>query len=276
MLKKETIASYFMEQYFSERGAKRGEDPLHIRVYEELPSTNKTLKELANAGAPEGTVLFAERQSAGRGRLGRSFYSPGQSGIYMSILLRPTMETSDAVMVTTMAAAATALAIEEVTGKETKIKWVNDIFVEEKKVCGILAEGSISPTGDGFQYIVVGIGINVFASSDGFPDELKQVAAAIYERAASEQELDAVRSRLAAAVLSRFMDYYHHTKEKEYYKAYQDRCFVIGKRVTIVGRTEKEEVEALGLDEACGLMVRHKDGRIETLTSGEISIRMHK
>ena len=113
------------------------------KYFEELDSTNRYLKELAAKDARPGTVIIANRQSAGRGRLGRKFFSPGEKGIYMSILLRPDIPLERAVLITSMAAVAVARAIERVSGIEAKIKWVNDIFLKGKKVCGILTEAGI-------------------------------------------------------------------------------------------------------------------------------------
>ena len=124
-----------------------------VTVYDELPSTNTVLKQFAEQGAPEGTVILAQRQTNGRGRLGRSFFSPADSGIYMSILLRPQIEARDALLITTCAAAATAQAIEKHTRKTCGIKWVNDIFCEERKVCGILTEASLDLENGGLDIV---------------------------------------------------------------------------------------------------------------------------
>ena len=112
---------------------------------DEIDSTNSYLKVLAASGAPEGTVIIANRQSAGRGRLGRSFFSPEEKGIYMSILLRPSIELDRAVLITSMAAVAVARAMETVKGITAQIKWVNDVFINKKKVCGILTEAGLNP-----------------------------------------------------------------------------------------------------------------------------------
>ena len=129
--------------------------------FEELDSTNSYLKEMAAKGAQEGTIIIANRQSAGRGRLGRSFFSPEEKGIYMSILLRPDISLERAVLITSMAAVAVAEAIEQVSGIQTKIKWVNDIFLNKKKVCGILTEAGIDAETGTLEYAVLGIGVNV-------------------------------------------------------------------------------------------------------------------
>ena len=144
---------------------------------EEIDSTNRYVKQLGAAGAPEGRVVIANRQSAGRGRLGRSFFSPGEKGIYMSVLLRPEIELERAVLITSMAAVAVARAIERVSDIPAKIKWVNDIFLNRKKVCGILTESGINAETGKLEYAVLGIGVNV--GSMEFPEELKGIATSV-------------------------------------------------------------------------------------------------
>ena len=148
------------------------------RIYlEETDSTNRYAKELAAKGTPAGTVVIANRQSAGRGRLGRSFFSPEDKGIYMSILLRPKLQPERAAMITSMAAVAVARAIERAGGVEAQIKWVNDIFLNQKKVCGILTEAGFDAVSGRMDYAVLGIGVNVGVMD--FPAELKKIATSV-------------------------------------------------------------------------------------------------
>ena len=170
---------------------------LHLEVREEVTSTNNVLREQALAGAPEGTVLIAQRQSAGRGRRDHSFFSPPDSGLYMSFLLRPAFSAQAALLLTTCAAVATALAIEEVTGVETQIKWVNDVFCRGKKVCGILTEGDVDLETGGMRYAVVGIGVNLYPPAGGFPPELAQAGAVFLEKPTG-----ALRCQLAGSLLN--------------------------------------------------------------------------
>ena len=150
----------------------------------EIDSTNRYLKELAATGAPEGTVVIANKQSAGRGRLGRSFFSPEEKGIYMSILLRPEIELERAVLITSMAAVAVARAVERVSTIPAQIKWVNDIFINRKKVCGILTEAGINTEKGSLDYAVLGIGVNV--GSMEFPAELKEIATSVSNECGKE------------------------------------------------------------------------------------------
>ena len=145
---------------------------LDIEVYKEVTSTNTMLKERGSQGAKEGQVIIANMQTAGRGRIGRTFHSPSDTGIYMSILLRPTdLIPQDAVKITTLAAVCACEAIENVSGKSAAIKWVNDIFMDGLKVCGILTEAAMSLESGNLDYVVLGIGLNAYEPEGGFPEE---------------------------------------------------------------------------------------------------------
>ena len=161
----------------------------HINYLKEIDSTNSELKRLALLGAPSGTVLVADRQTAGKGRLGRSFYSPADSGVYMSILLRP-VELSDAGLLTTFTAVAVARALSK-TGVEVGIKWVNDLRIGDRKIAGILTEGGLADR-ESLAYAVVGVGINLLPSA--LPEDLKEIAAAIGDFTPPPSSLTASRN----------------------------------------------------------------------------------
>jgi BirA family biotin operon repressor/biotin-[acetyl-CoA-carboxylase] ligase len=154
---------------------------LMLEVHKEVTSTNSILKEYAEKGEQEGKVIVAEKQSSGRGRMNRSFYSPEGTGIYLSILLKPNLTFQESLLITTTAAVAVAEAIEKVSGCEAKIKWVNDIYCKGKKVCGILTEASLDMESGALKYAVLGIGINVLKPAGDFPEELKDIAAAVFD-----------------------------------------------------------------------------------------------
>ena len=150
---------------------------LTIQVLPEVSSTNTMLREKANEETPEGYVIIANGQTEGRGRRGRSFYSPVDTGIYLSILLRPKeIATNELTNLTSMAAVAACETIEEVSGQTPGIKWVNDIYIDGRKVSGILTEASISMENGSVEYVVVGIGFNVYLPEDGFSGEIKDIA----------------------------------------------------------------------------------------------------
>lgn len=243
--------------------------PLTLDVRREVSSTNTLLKEMAAAGAAEGSVLIAESQTAGRGRLGRSFYSPDGSGLYLSLLLRPRFDPQHTAMLTTAAAAAAALAIEEVSGKSADIKWVNDIWLDGRKVCGILCEAAFTPEGAA-DYVVVGVGVNVSAPEVGFPAELSEIAGAVF--APGEAPEDA-RSRIAAGFLNHFCRFYRHMDAREYFPEYKKRSFILGREINVLCGGEAIPATALELDEECHLLVRYRDGSEELLSSGEVSVR---
>ena len=149
---------------------------LDVRVYRSISSTNTVLKTMAEEGAPEGRCLIAGEQTAGRGRRGRSFYSPPDSGIYLSGLLRPALQAVDATSITACAAVAVAETIESLAPVKAEIKWVNDIYVDRRKVCGILTEASLDCESGQVNYLIVGIGINTRVPASDFPEELRSIA----------------------------------------------------------------------------------------------------
>lgn len=243
---------------------------LDLRVYKSISSTNTVLKQLAESGEAEGTVLLAEEQTAGRGRMSRSFFSPPRSGLYMSLLLRPHLSAQLSTRITACAAVAVAEAIEELTGCRAEIKWVNDVLVDGKKVCGILTEGSIDCESGLMHYAIVGIGINIRPPEGDFPAELRQIAGALPTAPDGED----LRCRLAAAVLDRLMDLYEQLPEGDCCEAYKSRSCLIGREINILP-LEGEPVPATAIDVEpdFSLRVRLADGTETCLSSGEVSVR---
>lgn len=246
---------------------------LDIQVYNTVDSTNTMLKNLATEGAKEGTCIIAAEQTAGRGRIGRKFYSPSGTGVYLSLLLRPgDVPASKSINITTMAAVAVCMAIEDVTGKNPGIKWVNDVFLDNKKVCGILTEGALSMENGYLEYIVLGVGFNAYLpEGEGFPEELKQIAGAIYDSQVSEG-----KNLLAAKFLNHFQELYNEADEKRYYEEYKKCCFVIGKAINVITPKETKKATAIDLDSECHLIVKYENGEVEALSSGEISVRVNE
>lgn len=256
---------------FSARGVTAGmsaelAERLDIRTTECTGSTNADVRALAESGAPEGTVIIAGEQTAGRGRLGRSFYSPKDGGLYMSVLLRPELGAADALAVTVCAAAAAACAVEKLTGRNTGIKWVNDLYIDGRKICGILTEASVETDGK-MNYAVLGIGINV--TDMGFPDELREKAGA----AGGEPSM---RPALAAAVLERFFAYYDRLPDKGYLSEYRKRSILTGKTVEYDRGGVIYSAKAVGIDDDARLIVISPDGKEIHLGSGEVNIIMGK
>lgn len=242
---------------------------LDIEVKETVTSTNALLKEKAALGADEGTVLVALSQTAGRGRFSRKFFSPADSGIYMSILLRPRISAENAALITTAAAVAVAEAAENLSGRKTGIKWVNDVLIEGKKICGILTEASLNIESGALDYAVLGIGLNAYEPTGGFPDEIKNIAGAIFK-----ERNDGLRSKLTAAVLESFFKYYKDISERKYLKAYRERCIVLGKQINVLSSSGARPATALDIDENCRLRVKYQNGEETLLSSGEVSIKI--
>ncbi len=237
-------------------------------VLDEIDSTNRLVKELAQAGHSEGTVVFAERQTAGRGRLGRSFFSPAGSGLYFTILLRPQGAAGDALKLTVAASVAVAEAVEQTLGLGLKIKWVNDLYLADKKVCGILAEGALRTDG-GLEYCALGIGMNVFAPLGGF-GALAPIAGALLE----EPQAD-LRERLALAILDRFFECYSNLDDPSLAERYRARNYLQGKRVTMVLGDARYRGEVVGISDDAELLLQVGDGQM-AFSSGEALVEDYR
>lgn len=237
--------------------------------FEELDSTNRYLKEKATDGVPEGTVIIANRQSAGRGRLGRSFFSPEEKGIYMSALLCPDIPLERAVLITSMAAVAVANAVERVSGMEAKIKWVNDIFLNGKKVCGILTEAGINAEQGTLDYAVLGIGVNVGKMK--FPEELKDIATSV----SNECGIPVSKERLIDEILKELDKWYPTLSDGSFLEESRKRSLLLGKEILVLDETVpggSYPAKAMNINELGNLIVE-KDGIVQVLNSGEVSIR---
>lgn len=241
---------------------KIGGNSISLCLFDELSSTNTVAKEMAAAGEREGTLVLARRQTGGRGRMGRSFFSP-QGGIYMSLLLHPRTGGDDTLMITVAAAAAAAEAIEDVTGVRTGIKWVNDIFAGGKKVCGILTEGVCTA---GQVHAVLGIGINIVPPEKGFPDEIKDTAGAICAFAD-----DGLRIELIAHFCRLFSAYYARLPHREYLKVYRERSVLFGKTIRFLKKSCLFEGTVTGIDDNARLCVNTVSGEMQ-LSSGEVQL----
>jgi len=230
---------------------------IKIVEMEEVSSTNDELKKMAAAGEPEGCVLIAKRQTAGRGRSGRNFYSP-DGGLYMSILLRPKTRGFDA----TTATAAAAVAVAKSIGKRAGIKWVNDVLIDEKKVCGILTE-AVFGAGTKPEYVIVGIGINCYEPAGGFPDEIKNIAGAVFQEEEGDPE------RLRQTVLNTFFELYSGGKTK-IGREYRERCVTLGKRIEVQRGEEIVSGTAVAIGDDFKLLLRTDAGKVVWMCSGEI------
>ena len=238
-----------------------------LHVEEEVTSTNAILVKKATEGEKEGYILIAGKQTKGKGRVGHTFYSPRSSGIYMSILLRPALTPMEATNITSMAAVSACEAIEKV-GVKAEIKWINDIFVDKKKCCGILTEAAISMETKMMDYVVMGIGLNVYEPDGGFPEDIQNIAGSILK----ERRVNG-RNELAGYFINSFMNYYHSFNKKEYYDAYKEHSMVLGKEVTVTMNGKLKKVFAKDIDENFELIIID-DGVEKTVSSGEVHIKL--
>lgn len=245
-------------------------DIFQIEVHEKISSTNTVMKEKA-AQLPDWYTIISGSQEGGRGRRGRQFFSPVNTGVYISILVRLQISAMDATHITTAAAVAACRAIEKCTKAKPTIKWVNDVFVNSKKICGILTEASISMESGGLDWAVMGIGLNVYEPEEGFPDELKDIAGAITDK--KQRDL---RSRLAAEFMKGFYDVCQDLLNKSLVKEYKERSFLIGHGVNVIRGEQIIPAQVLDIDDECRLIVQYKDESTEALSSGEVSIRPEK
>ncbi len=238
--------------------------------YDEIPSTNTRAKELAKTGAPHGTVVLAGSQTAGRGRMGRSFCSPGGMGVYLSVILQPSCMPDKLMHLTCAAAVAAAEAVEAVSGVAPAIKWTNDLVANGKKLGGILTELGLDCHGL-VEYAIVGIGINCCQKAEDFPLELQHMATSVNSLGGKP----ATTAEMAAALVEALWktDKRLLAEKSDLMAAYTRRCMTIGQDVVLVRGQEREYGRALDVDENGGLVVRFSDGQVRTVTSGEISVR---
>ena len=243
---------------------------LNLTVLPTAPSTNALVREKANQGCPEGCVIVACEQTAGRGRYGRQFFSPADTGVYLSLLLRPTAYSpQQATCLTAAAAAAMCQAIEAVTGQQPGIKWVNDIFLRGKKVCGILTEAAVGLETGSLDYMVLGVGVNLYPPAEGFPAEIQSIAGSVLERSCPE-----AKNRLVGEFLNRFWYFYTHPECRAYLEDYRSRSLAIGQNVTVLSAGRAVSAYAYGIDDDFRLLVRYENGDTEALSYGEIRIQL--
>ena len=260
ILRYEEVEEYLQTKYI-------GRNILH---YNTIDSTNKAAKSLAIEGIEEGTVIVSEEQTSGRGRLGRSWVSPKSSGIWMSIILKPNISPMMASRVTLIGAAAVHKALEEIN-IDAKIKWPNDIVLNNKKLCGILTE--MSGEMDKLNYIVMGIGLNVNLDEEDFSDELKNMATSLK----IEKNEHINRKELFGKILNNFEILYDEFKNHGNIASTVNICrknsLLLGKEVRVINGMKTVTVKALDLDEDGELLVEYEDKSKGKIISGEVSVR---
>ena len=245
-------------------------DKFNFVIYKTVESTNIVARGMAMNGADSGTVVIAEEQTSGYGRNGKSFFSPYGTGIYMSIILNLKKEKKifNSSFITTAAAMAVSKSIEEISNENTQIKWVNDVFINGKKVCGILTEGAFSFEDGKLDYAVIGIGINVNFPKNGFPEEINNIAVSINKM----QNNKDIRNILIAKILERMYEYYFNNVA--FYDEYKKRSFLIGKKVSLNIDNEEHIVKVLDIDKTFALVAEFQDGKIDRIVSGSINHKL--
>lgn len=257
-LSRESIALYLDDPAQAER----------ILVEPELDSTNNRAKQLALGGAPDQTAVFALRQTGGRGRKGRGFFSP-PGGIYVSLVLRPSLAPEQSVLITTAACVCVCRAICKVTGAQPQIKWVNDLFLNGKKICGILTEAITDMESGTIGSIVVGIGVNYCLTQEEIPPELREVVGSVIEQGAAHPP----RGQLAAEILNQMAGLEQMVRTRDFIPEYRARSMILGCPVRVITPLGEYNAIAEDIEEDGALRVRKPDGQAARLRSGEVTIR---
>lgn len=240
-----------------------------LYFYEEIDSTNTKAKQLAETGATSGTLVVSNMQTAGKGRRGRQWESPSETGIFMTLILKPDMNPSKASMLTLVMALAVVKACNEVTKSTCYIKWPNDIVLNKKKICGILTE--MSAEMDYINHIVIGIGIN--ANVDSFPEELKNKATSLKIENGKEVKRAMLINRIMVHFEHEYEIFMHNESMKAQIDEYNEFLINKDKEVTIIEPSNQYQGIALGIDEIGKLLVKKEDGKIEAVYAGEVSVR---
>ena len=240
----------------------------HIHYFPSIESTNNEAKRMALEGAPHGTVLMADHQTGGRGRMGRTFQSPGGMGVYMTVILRPQCQPRELMHLTCATAVAACDAVEKAAGLRPGIKWTNDLVYGGRKLAGILTELVLLPENCA---AVVGIGINCCQEEQDFPEDIRSIAGSL--AMVTGQKVD--RAAVAAALIEELnrMDEGLLTGRAEMLDRYRRNCITLGKDISILRAEEVRQGHALTVDEEGALVVRFPDGHTEAVGSGEVSIR---
>jgi len=251
--------------------AKRIEKKLNnitVKSFSCVDSTNNIAKKYAINGCNEGVIVIASEQTAGKGRLGRTFVSK-RGGVYFSLVLRPQILPEETFYITVAASVAAAQAIESISGKKCEIKWVNDIYIKGKKVCGILTEGGMKADGS-LEYAILGVGINLFMPKEDFPENLP-LASSVFNKKNKILLKNRKKEQIIVQFVNRFFSMYQKLEEKAFISEYQQRSFLTGKKITYTKNKITYTAQVLGIDENANLIVKNGE-KTDKLSHGEIQI----
>jgi BirA family biotin operon repressor/biotin-[acetyl-CoA-carboxylase] ligase len=254
----------------------------NIYCLKSLESTNLTAKQVAAGGNVDLALIISEEQTNGRGRMKRNFFSPASSGIYMSLLIKPSFNMSKAILVTTAASIAVCRGINSVLGLDCKIKWVNDIYLDGRKIAGILTEGITDFESGQIEHIVIGIGINYSTPIESFPEDIKDIAGSLLNaESEGKNSISSIssksRNRLIGAIISELIELLSDLDDKLFLDEYRRRSVILGHKVTFSSQTDgqfnNESGVALDIDSNGGLIVLLEDGSKKIINTGEVSVR---
>ncbi len=246
-----------------------------VHYFHTIDSTNSACKKIASEEKNKKTIVVASKQTSGKGRRGREFVSP-DGGIYFSLLIDSHNSNDDNLLITSIAAVAVSRAIKKVCGIESKIKWVNDVFIEDKKVCGILTEGVIDMEVGKIKSMVVGIGINFSTKVDKFPKEIRDIVTSIYK---NEQSIPngVSRTKLVKEIVCEIYNIWERLPNRDFLNEYRERSNVIGENVTIYNRDNTVQTGvAKNIDDNAHLIVELEDKSQIKLSTGEVTLRVRK
>ena len=241
-----------------------------IHCFSSIGSTNDHLKALARQGVPHGTAVLAEHQSDGHGRRGRAFHSPEGMGIYLSLLLRPGCSPMELMHLTCAAAVAMCDAVEKAAGVRPGIKWTNDLVVGKRKLGGILTELAMTPDGM-VDYVIVGIGINCRQSEEDFPREIRDIACSLDMVTGKKNDPMVLASAMLDSLA--YMSGILISDRSGILEQYRKNCITIGQEISLVRGDNVRYGQALSVDDSGALVVAFSDGTVETVNSGEVSVR---
>lgn len=248
---------------------------MDVYYFDEIDSTNSYCKQLAAQGAKENTLVVSRKQTQGRGRRGRTFESP-VGGIYFSFLLKPRNSSDENLLVTSAISVALTRAIKKVCDKETQIKWVNDIYLSTKKVCGILTEGIIDMEAGAIATMVVGMGINFSTPMKDFADDLQDIVISLYD-GEDKVPSSVSQTKLVCAVIREFNLIWNHIEDLSFLDEYRKRSNVIGKMVDLYRNNEKQSGYVEDINDKAHLIVRmDKTGEKIEIGTGEVTLRVKK
>lgn len=240
--------------------------PIHL--FESIDSTNTEARRMILEKTPENwTLIFSEEQTGGRGRQGKSFLSPNKKGIYMTIILLDDVDnpTDNFDIITVKAAVAVSRAVEKFTNENPKIKWVNDLYIGDKKICGILTEAEWDYESNVIKGIIIGIGINITTTEEDFTPELKKIAGSLNPRENN-------RNKISAEVVNELYNIIENEKESHILKEYKEKSNVLGKEIVFIRNGTEKNALAIDINDMGNLVVKSQN-EVIVLSSGEISIR---